>query len=872
MNQNRKNHPFLRRALTAVLTLLMLVNVCFPAMQAHATEEELVTAHDYDVAVSAVKEAAIGLNPETDAETFKAAADAVTARIAELSAKVSAIVTDDTVITESNVSMFNTVLSDASTAVADKTQENDAYLAKQSQPPVTPAPSDNTSNVGGNEPEKDKTTAPADNTSNIGDEETTVSEAVQGYQNTLAELSARVEALKQMDNTTEEYADEETALWNELGALEASLGAAKEAGTITVEEYDALFAQQGAIVDAMPASDLLVEEDAVPYPVYSITLKPNTSRGGAGTDHTIQTDRDGNFTFPDPADVGITGQSGYVFAGWHQDKERPEAYNHYTYQPGVQIEVSGIQTYYATWINTNSATLSSANFYIRLDGIMPYEPNSYWSGYTDGTTINNALRSEVGVNNNLAKVQMNLANVPTDDQIKSDLAKKGVTYDPAKQEIVWYVIKLQGYGAMTWHVDGVIRDKTQYWVIYHPNGGTTDGIPPAKQYPENNNVEVEYENNNHEPTRAGYVFLGWDENSDATTPTYPVNGTLNSFTMPAHDVNLYAIWRPSDATQYKIEYYLEQENGSYEKQEPATVTKYGTTDTEVEVSDSDIKSFDGWTYNPDNGNNVKSGTIAADGSLVLKLYYELPDVANLTINKTFSGLDENAVKPNTITVTVSDGETSQDVTLESNDERSTYSATVEDLTIGTTYTVTEDTDSATIENWTLTGTTYNGEDSGSVTIAAENNVMNIVNTYERAKTQITLTKMVEGNMASHSEKFIFVVTVDGVQQESKIELSHNNSATIEVPIGAKVEIMERQVAGYTATATLDDKEATLSGTTLTIEKVGKDGHTVVFTNTNNATIETGVTRTSFPFILLLSTAIVFAMILLMDKARYGKKF
>lgn len=176
MNQNRKNHPFLRRALTAVLTLLMLVNVCFPAMQAHATEETLENYLQFDMAITNAKAAANALDPQS--ETFQQDAQAVSATLTDLTAKVEAIVTTEaggtSNISDDNVVTLKAMLSGAAATVDAKSAENAAYLAKQSQPPVTPSPSDNTSNVGGNEPEKDKTTAPsdttapADNTSNVG--------------------------------------------------------------------------------------------------------------------------------------------------------------------------------------------------------------------------------------------------------------------------------------------------------------------------------------------------------------------------------------------------------------------------------------------------------------------------------------------------------------------------------------------------------------------------------------------------------------------------------------------------------------------------------------------------------------------------------
>lgn len=133
---------------------------------------------------------------------------------------------------------------------------------------------------------------------------------------------------------------------------------------------------------------------------------------------------------------------------------------------------------------------------------------------------------------------------------------KGISFDPETQEVEWYVIKFRGYDEernMTYNVDGVIKDKAKYWVAYFPNGGDAN-VPTKKQYAKDVNVAVEFSTI---PSRAGYTFLGWDENANATTPTYKQGDTTaDNFTMPDRDVTLYAIWQANDATKYTVNHYF----------------------------------------------------------------------------------------------------------------------------------------------------------------------------------------------------------------------------------------------------------------------------------------------------------------------------
>ncbi len=102
------------------------------------------------------------------------------------------------------------------------------------------------------------------------------------------------------------------------------------------------------------------------------------------------------------------------------------------------------------------------------------------------------------------------------------------------------------------------------------------------------------------PTRAGYEFAGWD----------------NDFTAPiTANLTVRARWTPNTDTVYTVEYYLQNKVGTgYERVEAEQ--KVGTT---AQTVTAEQKTFDHFTYSATG--SAPSGSIAGDGSLVLKMYY-----------------------------------------------------------------------------------------------------------------------------------------------------------------------------------------------------------------------------------------------------------
>ncbi len=117
------------------------------------------------------------------------------------------------------------------------------------------------------------------------------------------------------------------------------------------------------------------------------------------------------------------------------------------------------------------------------------------------------------------------------------------------------------------------------------------------------------------PSRIGYVFAGWNTQADGTGTSYPAG---SSFTLE-QDTVLYAEWEPVD-TPYLVEHYKQDITGDGYTRD--------ISDTEHltallgETVTADPKDYDGFTENTSHTSRIPSGTVTADGSLILKLYYD----------------------------------------------------------------------------------------------------------------------------------------------------------------------------------------------------------------------------------------------------------
>ena len=103
-----------------------------------------------------------------------------------------------------------------------------------------------------------------------------------------------------------------------------------------------------------------------------------------------------------------------------------------------------------------------------------------------------------------------------------------------------------------------------------------------------------------DPAKEGYVFKGWDKEVGK---------------MGVEDITFAAQFEEASGVAYTVEVYTMDVNGNYGAAE--TKTLYGTTGAEVTA---DTTAAEGFTFD-ESAANVVSGTVAADGSLVLKVYF-----------------------------------------------------------------------------------------------------------------------------------------------------------------------------------------------------------------------------------------------------------
>lgn len=130
-------------------------------------------------------------------------------------------------------------------------------------------------------------------------------------------------------------------------------------------------------------------------------------------------------------------------------------------------------------------------------------------------------------------------------------------------------------------------------------------------------------------------------------------------------------------------------------------------------------------------------------------------------------------------------------------------------------------------------------------------------------THITIDKNVAGNFGDVTREFTFSVTVDGApyvdgaDKDGKYKLSHSTEAIRldNIPLDSEVVITEEDGAGYIVSADVSNAKFTLNGNVLAFVASSKSGHDVVFTNTKNAPIDTGISMDTLPYILIMLAVI-----------------
>ena len=267
-----------------------------------------------------------------------------------------------------------------------------------------------------------------------------------------------------------------------------------------------------------------------------------------------------------PADPA---REGYVFLGW---------------TPAVGVmDVEGDKTFYATWELEDNTVV-----YFWNNEDAPAADNNVYEQFTVAYTESVDIPADPTMDGYTFLYWGTSADAAAAAEIPADMPANGLEY---------YAI---------WEVN-------KYDVTFDANTGYLDDDTSKTTDTQN----LEYKAAITAPTakKAGYEFKGWALTADAT-----VDEIVTVSTVPASDITYYAVWAPATAA-YKVEYYMQDLNGNYVIDASRTISTTGTT--EGTVSAPALTGLEGMFKLNDTVEGTKlEGTIAGDGSLVLKAYYE----------------------------------------------------------------------------------------------------------------------------------------------------------------------------------------------------------------------------------------------------------
>lgn len=107
---------------------------------------------------------------------------------------------------------------------------------------------------------------------------------------------------------------------------------------------------------------------------------------------------------------------------------------------------------------------------------------------------------------------------------------------------------------------------------------------------------------------------------------YTPDTTKKEIKLDKYNKELIFYYTANTDTPYKVEYYYQKDDGTYQGRTDKFIEKTGTTNTETTVEDDDKIPEEVlgkvYVFDKKNQNNKLSGTIAGDGTLVLKVYFK----------------------------------------------------------------------------------------------------------------------------------------------------------------------------------------------------------------------------------------------------------
>ncbi len=170
---------------------------------------------------------------------------------------------------------------------------------------------------------------------------------------------------------------------------------------------------------------------------------------------------------------------------------------------------------------------------------------------------------------------------------------------------------------------------TKYTVTFIVNGGT---INTGKITEYTSGVETALPT---DVTRTGYTFGGWYTNSSITGSAVTKIGEDET-----GNKTFYAKWS-ADKADYTVEHYKQNiDLKTYTKADTETIKDKNVGAVATAISKA--SSYTGFSENTKHADRIATGNVKADGSLVLKLYYDR-DSYTVTLNKNDGNINKGDV-------------------------------------------------------------------------------------------------------------------------------------------------------------------------------------------------------------------------------------
>ena len=375
--------------------------------------------------------------------------------------------------------------------------------------------------------------------------------------------------------------DGRSATLAEQQRLSGSVGkiiTAQELTTLTGYSYQSGFDQNGmkTVSSGTIAADgsLLLKLYYTPNNT-SLTYKANYDGAGADVnvsgvvDQVVVTKPEDTFT-----------RSGFYFNGWNTKADGSGI----LYSPGDEYIMlannseGNPNVLYAQWVEAVNSAVYKVN-HVKLD--------------MDGNVVAEEVSSHYGSTNATAQaIQKTYDGYLHDNTIEGTVSSGVVLADGSLILKLYYIPRAT-------------------LLIYDPNGGE------GTSYSYTGCIGDGFTVDGNSFTRQGYTFAGWNTKSDGADGTdYAVGG---GYTYNQNKITLYAQWTPNTNTPYKVQHYKMDGIGMTPVLvDGDTLSLTGTTDTTVTANQN---NYDGYVFDDTVAGTLISGSIRADGNLVLKLYY-----------------------------------------------------------------------------------------------------------------------------------------------------------------------------------------------------------------------------------------------------------